>query len=166
MGARAAPRIYCPYSVLAFLRLYLPASERPADALPNSTRAIELHQFVADATGAPYSQDGNQGDVAAGKSWYLVTVLFEMNFATYEWRKVRLVAVCLWGRSSGSGHEISVSEYCFSGCDFWNRIRIADSKLVVSSSLPPYMLQLRRRQTIPVDRLEIVLNALGGPAAS
>ncbi len=74
-------------------------SERPADALPNGTRAIELHQFVADAAGAPYAGEGDHGGAAsasasAGKTWYLVTVLFEMNFATYEWRKVRMVAFC------------------------------------------------------------------------
>ncbi len=67
------------------------ASERPADALPNGTRAIELHQFVADAAGAPYSRAEHSG----GKTWHLVTVLFEMNFATYEWRKVRLVDILL-----------------------------------------------------------------------
>ena len=74
----------------------LPLSVRPADALPNGTRAIELHQFVADAAGAPYAREGNHGSAASAsavKTWYLVTVLFEMNFATYEWRKVRLVAL-------------------------------------------------------------------------
>ncbi len=94
-GLHPAFVVHIPY--WHFFVSICPASERPADALPNGTRAIELHQFVADAAGAPYSRHGNQGDVAAGKSWYLVTVLFEMNFTTYEWRKVRFVAVCFVG---------------------------------------------------------------------
>jgi hypothetical protein len=140
------------------------SSERPADALPNGTRAIELHQFVADAAGAQYSRAEHGG----GKTWHLVTVLFEMNFATYEWRKVRFVAVCLWGRrSSGSGYETCVSEFCtVSPVVIFGTVIVLFIPNLCVVLVSTVILQLRRRQTIPEDRLEIVLNALHGPSLS